>query len=672
MSAEAPTVSVIIATKGRPVDLTETLASVARADPGPLEVLVIDGDEGRSAEAVVEAAAAAGHDPAPRYVHSAPGLTRQRNVGVREARGDVVVYLDDDVDVDPRLFAVLAGAYRDPDVIGATGRVVEGAERRFGNKRSTLRRLLFRGPEGTLTRFGYPRRMQDLDTERDVELMPGCVMSGRREAVERVGFDERLPGYALAEDEDFSYRLSQEGRIRYLPDAVVDHKNTGFRSSGTRRFNRDVVVNRTYLFRKNFRRTPLARLQFAGVILVLAGHRALNGEWEGVGGLAAGSLEAWRDRKRARGPAPAPVRVSFVSSHALGGGSERYLELLLDRLEKEWVSGLVLLQDGPFTARLRELGHELEIVHTPRRAGILPAALRLRRVLVRQAPQVVHANGIKAALVVELALVGTGIPVLWLKHDFSRDGLLARLAASRSRTVVAVSSAITTTFGPRQRRKVRVVPNGIPEYPRERESGRRAVAELTGSADAPTVLLVGRVHPAKGQLELLEAAPEVLRRSPQARFVLLGDEDPSTPEYASLVRDRRAQLGLESEVVLAGHRPDPLRIMSGCDLVVLSSVTDERGSGKEACPFALLEAMAVQTPVVAYGVGGIPEVLGDCGRLVDEGDRDALAGAIATLIEEPEQRLQAAACAHERVLTRYSLDATVAAMRQAYRDTAAV
>ena len=285
--------SVVIATKGRPHDLRETLRSVAALDPSPHEVIVVDGDEGRSAEAVV----AGGEGTAPVYLPSPPGLTLQRNRGVDRATGDVVVFLDDDVGVEPRLLAVLDEAYRDPSVVGATGMVIEGAPRRFGNKRSAARTLLFGGREGTMTRFGYPRRLQETGTERDVEFMQGCLMSVRREAAARLRFDERLTGYALAEDEDFSYRLSRTGRVRYLPRAVVHHKNTGMKSSAIRRFNRDVVVNRAYLFRKNFRVTPLACVQFAGLVLVLMAHRVLNREWAGVRGLIDGSVEAWRTRR---------------------------------------------------------------------------------------------------------------------------------------------------------------------------------------------------------------------------------------------------------------------------------------------------------------------------------------------------------------------------------------
>ena len=289
----APRFSVVIATRGRPATLRETLASVARCDPPPEETIVVDGDEARSAEPIAEAASA-------RYAHSARGLTVQRNAGLDLARGDVVVFVDDDTELDPDLFAALAAGYRDPQVVGVTGPVQDRDLRRFGNMRSRWRRVLpGGGREGSRTRFGYPRWVQDESRERDVEYMLGGLMTARRDVAARVRFDERLSGYAYLEDEDFSYRLSRLGRIRFLPAARVVHKNVGAESklgAGAREFNRTVVVNRAYLFRKNFRRTPLARLQFALLIGVMVVHRAVNREWAGVRGLLEGSVEAWRQR----------------------------------------------------------------------------------------------------------------------------------------------------------------------------------------------------------------------------------------------------------------------------------------------------------------------------------------------------------------------------------------
>ena len=87
-------------------------------------------------------------DAGARYLRTEPGLTRQRNAGVRAAEGDVVVFLDDDVEVAPGLFAALARGYEDPGVIGATGVVVEESARRLVGKQSRLRRLLGRGSRG--------------------------------------------------------------------------------------------------------------------------------------------------------------------------------------------------------------------------------------------------------------------------------------------------------------------------------------------------------------------------------------------------------------------------------------------------------------------------------------------------------------------------------------------
>ena len=210
--------TVVIATLGRPERLRTALSSLLRCAPPPFEVIVVDGDVNRSAKPVVDELAADAGAVALHYRSVPPGLTRQRNAGLDAATGDVVVFADDDVTFDGGLFAALERVFEDPEVAGATVRVIEADDKRFGRVGSPLRRLLpDPGRAGTMTRYGYPRRIEDPDTALDVEFMYGCLMSARRELAARVRFDEQLSGYALAEDEDFSYRLSRLGRLRYLP-----------------------------------------------------------------------------------------------------------------------------------------------------------------------------------------------------------------------------------------------------------------------------------------------------------------------------------------------------------------------------------------------------------------------------------------------------------------------
>jgi GT2 family glycosyltransferase len=289
--------SVVIPTLHRLDVLRRTLEILLTCDPPPDEIIVVDADADGGAERLVREL----QDGASglRYLRSPRSLTLQRNRGIDEATGDVLVFLDDDVLLPPDTFARLAEAYEDARVIGATGKVVEPHIDRVGGVRSPLRRLLPGGPEGTFTRYGYPRYVQsEAGPPMDVEYMLGCFMSARREAAAQVRFDEALGGYALAEDEDFSYRLSRAGRIRYLPDLVVRHEKTGFSSHEPRSFNRLVVRNRTYLFRKNFAHTRRARAEFRIFLAGLLAHRLVNREWSAARGLLEGIAEVRRARTK--------------------------------------------------------------------------------------------------------------------------------------------------------------------------------------------------------------------------------------------------------------------------------------------------------------------------------------------------------------------------------------
>jgi glycosyltransferase involved in cell wall biosynthesis len=288
-------VSLIIATKGRPEPLAAALESAAEVLPPDGEVIVVDGDAERSAEPVAGASHSAYPQMSVRYLTSEPGAALQRNVGIDAAAGDVVVFTDDDCTFEPGLFEALAAAYEDPAVVGVTGRIEAPAHAGVGsNPHSRLRWLLLGGGrQGTMTSFGFRRPIVDMDEPRDVEFMPGPLMSARRELAAKVRFDERLALYSLGEDDDFSYRLSRLGRVRYEPSAIVYHHELGWRRIDRRRMDRLRVVNHAYLFRKNYRQTWRARAGFVRHVAVLCMHRVANREWSGLRGLLEGARDVW-------------------------------------------------------------------------------------------------------------------------------------------------------------------------------------------------------------------------------------------------------------------------------------------------------------------------------------------------------------------------------------------
>ena len=363
------------------------------------------------------------------------------------------------------------------------------------------------------------------------------------------------------------------------------------------------------------------------------------------------------------------VPVAFVSSHARLGGSERYLASLLGRLGSPWIRDLVCLEDGPLVEELRARGLPATVVPTSARAGgVLASAWRLGRRLKKTRPSVVHANGVKAALVAALAL--SRIPVIWVKHDFSWDGRLARFIAGRCESVVGVSAAVLETLSRTDARKLHVIHNGIPLSNQDRAEGRRLLEQAVGAPVAEAVTLVGRLDPVKGHRELLSVATELREKRPGLRVVFVGGEDPAHPGFEDeLLAEVRAR-GLERVVAFLGHRDDAVALISGCELLAIPTVVDERGFGREGFPYAGLEAMSVGTPVIGYAQGGLPELVGPCGRLVRAGARAELSAEIAGLLEDGGLREDLAACGRDRVAREFSLDRMVEAMKTLYRETA--
>jgi glycosyltransferase involved in cell wall biosynthesis len=363
--------------------------------------------------------------------------------------------------------------------------------------------------------------------------------------------------------------------------------------------------------------------------------------------------------------------VTFVSSHDRGGGSERYLELLLELLGPAWVESVASLEDGALARRLRAGSLPLDVI--PASGGhlsVLLAARRLRRALRGRRPDLVHANGLKAALVSALATTGTGIPLVWVKHDFARDGITSTLVARRCRQVVAVSEAVAETFAPDTRlRKVHVVRTGVPEPSLTRAAARVRLAEIAAADERERlVALVGYFHPVKGQRELIELAPAVVERVPDVRFVLIGSEHPGYAEYARSLRERVSALELDGSIVFAGYCEDAAALIGGADLLVIPSGPHKRVARVEGFPLVALEALAAGTPVVGYATGGLPELLAGRGLMVAAGDRDALRDAILRVLEDDGLRSRLAESGRELAVDRYSTAGMVEQLKHCYRE----
>jgi glycosyltransferase involved in cell wall biosynthesis len=274
---------------------------------------------------------------------------------------------------------------------------------------------------------------------------------------------------------------------------------------------------------------------------------------------------------------------------------------------------------------------------------------RLRSLVRSQGIDVVHAHSPVAAAGARLA-VGRMARFLYTEHNVWERYHAATYWANvltfpRNDRVVAVSDEVRRSIryprgiGFLRMPPVETVHHGAEPAVLERPpSGDRVRAELGIPEDAPLVGTVANLKAHKGLDQLLEAAVEVRRRVPSARFVVVGQGPMETP-----LRAQAAATGLDGVVTFAGFRTDALRIAAAMDVFVLSS-------HHEGLSIALVEAMALGRPVVVTRVGGLPEVVDDGqeGLLVPPGDPAALAAGIAALLGDGDLRRRMGEAARRR------------------------
>ncbi|MFP3714109.1 glycosyltransferase [Puerhibacterium sp. TATVAM-FAB25] len=402
-----------------------------------------------------------------------------------------------------------------------------------------------------------------------------------------------------------------------------------------------------------------------------------------------------------------PLRVLVVGHSAQASGAELALERLLAAVDPARARvRVLLLEHGPLAARLAAAGVPVDVLpldpdaaRTARTAVVggagarqalrlVPFVARLARHVRRQAPDVVVTTTLKSHVLGTPAALLARRPVAWHVHDRVADDYLPppvvralRAAARRLPRAVVANSAATAATLPGARGLVVAYPGFAP--------GQALTApEQHVEPAPPVVLLLGRVSPTKGQLELVRAAARVLRARPDARFRLVGAPLFGAADYAAAVDDEIERLGLAGRVVRVPPVDDPAAELDAATVLVHASPVPE--------PFGqvVVEAVVRGVPVVATDAGGVPEILapgavlgpddhddadpgagtealGPLGLLVPPGDVDALAAAVAEVLADPAAARRRAAAAHADALRRFPVAVTAAVVTSAWERAAA-
>jgi len=299
--------------------------------------------------------------------------------------------------------------------------------------------------------------------------------------------------------------------------------------------------------------------------------------------------------------------------------------------------------------RLRGKFHTGRLFTLAKNAMFIPVAVHLARRLRREGLHCLHAHWASHPATVALLINElTGIPFSFTAHayDIYMTDFLLREKLSRASKVVTCAEAnrryIAATLGESAAEKVSVCYHGV-------DLARFQPGPARLSSAPPLLIACGNLEAYKGFEYLIEACAALRRWGIPFRCKIVGEG----PRRRALEK-RRDALGLTEVVSLPGAvtHEELLPELARADICVMPSVV-LRGFGKrDVIPNIAVEAIASGVPVVASSVGGMAEAIehGVNGYLVPQGDPDALARAIASLLSNPRQRRQMGKAGRERAL----------------------
>lgn len=291
----------------------------------------------------------------------------------------------------------------------------------------------------------------------------------------------------------------------------------------------------------------------------------------------------------------------------------------------------------------------------------------LQRLVRERAIDIVHAHDYKTDLLAFLLSRSLGIVPLATVHNWSGVSRRERLyywfdkrLLARFPGLVAVSKKVRDQLvrAGAAAARIRVIRNGIDPTAYRRDPGRVKSARTALGFTAADLVIgsVGRIEMEKRYDLLLDACARLRQRRPGLRLIIAG----AGTQRSALARQAE-QLGVPCK--LPGHCDDVLSLYHALDLFVQSS--DDEGTSN-----ALLEAMALEVPIVATAVGGTGELIEDGvhGLLIPPGEASMLADAMERALADREASGRRSAAARQRVERELSFDARTHAVEAFYEE----
>lgn len=246
-------ISVIIPTCNRPDDLICVLKDLNLQSLKPDKIIIVDSSDNlllenshflqnfyefNSIETI--------------FLSAKKGAALQRNVGISKTTGDLIFFLDDDMQVPSNYIKIMAEfLVKKPQYVGGMSAIKTNKPNKFNNFLRKIFLLQQQGESGKFKVSGMPVHPYFATQIKSVEVLNGCPVF-KAEILKNFKFDENLGKYSYMEDCDLSYRISRNNLLFYNPEVELVHK-ISLKNRSSRLNNRAIYIyNYSYIFFKNF------------------------------------------------------------------------------------------------------------------------------------------------------------------------------------------------------------------------------------------------------------------------------------------------------------------------------------------------------------------------------------------------------------------------------------
>jgi glycosyltransferase involved in cell wall biosynthesis len=347
------------------------------------------------------------------------------------------------------------------------------------------------------------------------------------------------------------------------------------------------------------------------------------------------------------------INIVFITSIKYRGGGEQWMLSTSIAMSARGHKVILICQPGSDLSKRAE-ENNVFVKNVFMGGDLNPiASFKLYRILKENNIDVICANMEKEIRIIGLPAKILGIPIFKRRgsdmpysnnflYKLSFKWFIIKIIVNSKATMNSILSNNSWI----KEKDIKLIYNGLDlsNLKIDKKAAESVKKEFGIPHDSLIIGILAMLTERKGHTYLLNAMPKILEKFPGLRLIISGDG-----VLFTALQNMAKSSKIKKNVIFTGLRNDVERLINAFDVLVLPSLNEGFG-------YALAEAMALKTPVVATNISSIPEVVGDCGLLVPIKDSQSLADAIIKILSEKNIAAEFKEKGFQRVHKLFTID----------------